>query len=237
MAEGVTMAAVEIRDLGDGVLWIGQWGVPFQTPLGVPIVNPLADKQMQFLKRYKVTGVTLDEASTGILFCNCRPFMDIKEETYSRTRRTRRLTFNPFTREMEKYGGHAGQVGVIFGRTTAYMMQTTLGTITWDIREEPGSPEGVASFEYNTTSRFFRGKFRIRAKAVEDGVVLEDDWTTVGGSDMRTGFLPMANLVLMTHPLGFEQIADEFVQEVRRARAASVPYTGEIGAPSVELRD
>ena len=231
------MTAVEMSDFGDDVLWIGQSGIPFHTPLGVPLVNPFAEKQMQFLKRYRVTGVTLDEASTGILFGNYRPFMDVKEETYDRTRRTRHLTFNPFTREMEKYGGYAGEVGVMVGQATAYMMQTALGTITWDIREEPGSPAGVASFEYRTTSRFFRGMFRIRAKTTEGGVVLEDDWTTDGGSDMRTSFLPMANLVLMTHPLGFEQIAQEFVEEVRRARAANAAYTGEIGAPSVELHD
>ncbi|OFW18527.1 MAG: hypothetical protein A3H97_17640 [Acidobacteria bacterium RIFCSPLOWO2_02_FULL_65_29] len=231
------MTAVEMSDVDEGVRWIGQSGIPFHTPLGVPIVNPFAEKQMQFLKRYRVTGVTLDEASTGVLFGNYRPFMDVKEETYSRSRRTRHLTFNPFTREMEKYGGYAGRVGVMLGQSTAFMMQAALGTITWDIREEPGSPADVASFEYKTTSRFFRGVFRIRAKAAPDGVVLEDDWTTDGGSDMRTSFLPMANLVLMTHPLGFEQIADEFVQEVRRARGLNVAYSGEIGAPSVELRD
>lgn len=231
------MTAVEMNDFGDDVRWIGQSGIPFHTPLGVPIVNPFVEKQMQFLKRYKVTGVSLDEASTGILFGNYRPFMDVKEEKFSRGARTRHLTFNPFTREMEKYGGYVGQVGVAFGQATAYLMQSALGTITWDIREEPGSPAGVASFEYKTTSRFFRGMFRIRAKAADDGVVLEDDWTTDGGSDMRTSFLPMANLVLMTHPLGFEQIADEFVQEVRRARAAGAPYVGEIGAPSVESSD
>ena len=123
------MTAVEMSDLGDDVRWIGQSGIPFHTPLGVPLVNPFVEKQMQFLKRYRVTGVTLDEASTGILFGNYRPFMDVKEETYDRTRRTRRLTFNPFTREMEKYGGYAGEVGVRFGQATAYMMQTALGTI------------------------------------------------------------------------------------------------------------
>ena len=231
------MTAVAMSDVDGGVRWIGQAGIPFHTPLGVPIVNPFAEKQMQFLKRYKVAGVTLDEARTGVLFGNYRPFMDVKEETYSRSRRTRHLTFNPFTREMEKYGGYVGQMGVRFGQATASMMETALGAITWDIREEPVSPSGVASFEYTTTNRLFHGMFRIRAKAAEDGVVLEDDWTTDGGSDMRTSFLPMANLVLLTHPLGFEQIAEEFVEEVRRARAAGTSYSGEIGAPSVELSD
>jgi hypothetical protein len=41
----------------------------------------------------------------------------------------------------------------------------------------------------------------------------------------------------MTHPLGFAQIAEEFVEEVRRAKAAGVPFTGEIAAPSIELTD
>jgi len=60
------MTAVEMSDVDEGVRWIGQSGIPFHTPLGVPIVNPFAEKQMQFLKRYRVTGVTLDEASTGV---------------------------------------------------------------------------------------------------------------------------------------------------------------------------
>lgn len=117
------------------------------------------------------------------------------------------------------------------------MMGMALGLITWDITEEPQTAPNVALFEFETSNRLFSGVFRIRARGVADGVVLEDDWTTNGGSDMRTGFLPMANLVLMTHPKGFEQIAGQLVEEVKRAHAAGVPYRGEIGAPSVELRD
>lgn len=230
-------SAVAMSDFGADVRWIGQAGLPFHTPLGMPIVNPFVHKQMQFLKRYKVTGVTLDEARTGVLYGNYRPFMDIKEETYSRRRRTRHLIFNPFTREMEKYGGYLGSLGVTAGQTTAAMMEAALGLITWDIQEEQMTTPDEASFEYKTSNRLFHGFFRIRAKAAADGVILEDDWTTDGGSDMRTSFLPMANLVLMTHPLGFEQIAGEFVDEVRRARAAGAPYKGEISAPSIELND
>ena len=228
---------VAISDFGPDIRWIGQKGLPFHTPLLVPLVNPFVHKQMQFLKKYKVTGVTFDEARTGVLFGNYRPFMDIKEEHYSRKRRTRHLVFNPFTKEMEKYGGYLGSVGVSAGQTTASMMQAALGLITWDIREEPKPAPDVASFEYITNNRMFNGHFRIRVKAAEDGVILEDDWTTEGGSDMRTSFLLQANLVLFTHPLGFEQIAGEFVEEVRRARAANLPYRGEIGAPSIELTD
>jgi hypothetical protein len=230
-------APVAISDFGPDVRWIGQAGLPFNTPLLVPIVNPFVHKQMQFLKKYKVTGITLDEARTGVLYGNYRPFMDVKEETYSRTRRTRHLVFNPFTREMEKYGGYLGGLGVSAGQTTAAMMQAALGVITWDIREEPMTSPELASLEYKTTNRLFSGYFKIRARQAPDGVILEDDWTTEGGSDMRTSFLPMANLVLMTHPLGFEQIAGEIVDEVRRARAAGLSYTGEIGAPSIELKD
>jgi hypothetical protein len=45
------------------------------------------------------------------------------------------------------------------------------------------------------------------------------------------------SLVPMTRPLGFDQIVGEFVDEVRRARAATVPDRGEISAPSIELND
>jgi hypothetical protein len=230
-------SAVAITDFGADVRWIGQAGLPFHTPLGMPIVNPFVEKQMQFLKRYKVTGVTLEEARTGVLYGNYRPFMDIKEETYSRKRRSRYLIFNPFTREMEMYGRHLGSLGVTAGQTTAAVMQAALGLITWDIHEEHTTEPDVVSFEYKTINRLFHGVFRIRVKAATDGVILEDDWTTDGGSDMRTNYLPMANLVLMTHPLGFEHIGNQFVEELRRARAAGVPYVGEIGPPSVELRD
>ena len=230
-------ALITLSDFGTEARWIGQDLVPLEVPLGVPIVNPFSHKQMQFFKQYKVTGISLDEARTGILLSNYRPFMDIKEETYSGTRGTRHLIFNPFVREMEKYGESIGSLGVASGRTVASMMGTMLGLITWDITEEPRTDPKTVSFEFKTSSRLFWGSFKIRAHEVADGVVLEDDWTTRGGSDMRTSFLPMANLVLLTHPKGFEQIAAALVDEIKRARAAGVPYTGEIDAPSVELRE
>jgi hypothetical protein len=225
---------ITIADHGETTRWIGQAGVPFRTPLGFPLVNPLVHKQMQFRKEYKVTGVTLDEARTGILCGNYRPFMDIREETFSRNARTRRLVFNPFTVEMEKYCGVAGDLGTSSGRMMGSAMGAMLGLITWEISEDPPRP-GVAAFEFKTINRLFSGHFKIRVRADGDGVIFDDDWTTEGGSDMRTEFLPMANLVLLTHPKGFEHIVREFVDEVRRARAARQPYTGEIGPPSRAL--
>lgn len=227
---------VNVTDYGREIRWIGQSGVPFQTPLGVPLVNPFVHKQMQFFKQYKVTGVTLEEACIGVLFGNYRPFMDIKEESYSRTRRTRHLVFNPFTIELEKYGRYAGDIGAFSGRTMAGAMGSTLGLITWDISEEKRTSD-LVTFRYLTKNRLFGGHFSIRARSAPDGVIFEDDWTTDGGSDMRTEFLPMANLVLMTHPKGFEQIVGEFVDEIRRARASGRPYGGEIGPPSIEQKD
>lgn len=230
-------APITLSDYGVEARWIGQDLVPLEVPLGIPIVNPFSHKQMQFFKQYKVTGISLAEARTGILLSNYRPFMDIKEETYSAARGTRHLIFNPFVKEMEKYGEYIGSLGASSGGTVASMMGMMLGLITWDITEEPRTNPNTVSFEFKTTSRLFWGRFKIRAHQLDDGVLLEDDWTTRGGSDMRTSFLPMANLVLMTHPKGFEQIAAQLVDEIKRARAAGMPYRGEIGAPSVELRE
>jgi hypothetical protein len=228
---------ITISDYGTEIRWIGQDLIPLQTPLGVPIVNPFSQKQMQFFKQYKVTGVTLEEARNGVLFGSYRPFMEIPEETYSRKRHTRHLTFNPFFKEMSKYGEYAGSIGVRSGQTVASMMVMMLGMITWDITEEPQTNPKTISFRYKTTNRMFGGHFRIRVHELPDGVVLEDDWTTAGGNTMLTSFLPMSNLVLFTHPKGFHQIATNFVDEVKRARAARQPYKGEIGSPSIELRD
>jgi len=123
-------ALITLSDFGTEARWIGQDLVPLEVPLGVPIVNPFSHKQMQFFKQYKVTGISLDEARTGILLSNYRPFMDIKEETYSGTRGTRHLIFNPFVREMEKYGESIGSLGVASGRTVypgVVALRTSLG--------------------------------------------------------------------------------------------------------------
>jgi hypothetical protein len=228
---------IAITEVGDTIRAIGQRLVPFDIPLGVPLVNPLSHKQLRFRKEYKLSGVTVDEAVTGVLFADYRPFMDVREETYSRRRRTRRLVFNPFTRELEQVGGQAGQTGEKAGRETARLMGATLGLITWEITVDHGASAERVGIRFGTSANLFAGHFKINVKTTGGGVILEDDWTPEGGADMRTHFLMMANLVLLTHPKGFEQIADAVVTEIRRARAAGVPYSGEIGAPSVDEDD
>ena len=227
---------ITIGDIGTEIRTIAQHMVPFNIPLGIPLVNPFSDKQMHFRKQYKVTGVTVEEAVTGVLFGNYRDFMDIKSETYSRAGRTRELEFNPFTKKLEEIGQGAGEAGVAAGRGTATLMGASLGLITWKISVDPASTADSVSLIFQTTNYLFSGHFKINAKTAPggDGVILEDDWTPEGGADMRTDYLPMANLVLATHPLGFEQIAGQFVAEVQRARARGTRYVGEIGPPSVE---
>jgi hypothetical protein len=228
---------IRMEDYGTPVRWIGQNMIPFQTPLLLPIVNPFAQKQMHFRRQYKVTGMTVEEAANGVLFGNYRSFMDIRKETYDRVRRARELTFNPFTLEMQRYGRMVGDFGEATGRGMASMMVSMLGLITWTIAEDPGATEDRVSLNFKTTNAMFGGHFKILAVRATGGVILEDDWRTDGGGDMRTDYLAMANLALTTHPRGFEQIAEEVVAEVKRARAAGVPYVGEIGQPSIEFID
>lgn len=226
--------AITLSDIGTEVRGITQELIPFNVPLGFPIVNPLSRKQLQFRKEYKITGITIQEAVNGVLFGNYRSFMDVKTETYSRARGTRRLVFNPFTRELEQVGRRfTGDAGASAGRGTAALMVAALGVIEWRISIYPGANSTRVALRFDTKANLFGGHFYIIAKAAQDGVVLEDDWTTAGGADMKTSYMMMANLVLLTHPKGFEQIAGEIVVEAKRARAAGMPYVGEIGAPSV----
>lgn len=226
---------IRMEDYGSAVRWIEQRLIPFQTPLLLPIVNPFSCKQMHFRREYRVTGITVDEARDGVLFGNYRGFMDIKKETYDRTRRTRALTFNPFTLEMQRYGRMVGELGEATGREMASVMVSMLGLITWEISEDPGATPDLVSLNFKTTNALFGGHFKIKVRSTTDGVILEDDWRPEGGADMRTDYLAMANLALATHPRGFEQIADVVVEEVKRARARNAPYVGEIGPPSVEV--
>ncbi|MEI8154017.1 MAG: hypothetical protein WCG92_20890 [Hyphomicrobiales bacterium] len=225
---------IAISDFGTEIRAVGQQLVPFKIPLGFPLVNPFSKKQMHFRKEYKVTGVTLDEAVTGVLFGRYHSFMDVKRETYNRRERTRNLVFNPFTIELEHLGAKTGEMGAAAGRSTASLIGAGLGLIEWNIWVEPTSTADKVSLHFKTTNDMFSGHFRINATKAPDGVILEDDWTPEGGADMRTSYLLMANLVLMAHPKGFEQIAGNFVEEVQRARMKGVPYRGEIGPPSVE---
>jgi hypothetical protein len=208
--------------------------IPFNVPVGLPLVNPLSKKQLQFRKEYKITGITLQEAVNGVMYGNYRSFMDIKTETYSRERGRRHLIFNPFTRELEHVGRTmTGDIGASAGRGTAALMVAALGPVEWHMSIYPGATDTRVTMRFDTHANLFGGHFYIIAKAAADGVVLEDDWTTAGGADMKTSYMPMANLVLLTHPKGFEQIAGELVVEAKRARAAGMLYSGEIGTPSV----
>jgi len=169
------------------------------------------------------------------MFGNYNGLMDIKKETYSRKLRKRFLIFNPFTREMERIGGGAGALGAKLGRAIASSMVTMLGLIEWEMTEDPSSNAEVVSINVRVKNNLFFGDFKIRAHRDPNGVILEDDWCPDGGSDMRTKTLAMANLVLATHPKGFEQIAEQIAEEVDRARKKGVKYIGEIGPPSEEI--
>ena len=231
-----SQSAISEVEIGTEIKTIGQQMIPFNIPLFVPLVNPFSDKQLHFRAQFRVTGVTVDEAVNGILFANFHEFMDIKWENYSRERRTRHLEFNPFTKKLEELGRNVGDVGEALGRGTAAVMGGVLGLITWKISVDPSSTDDSVRLYVDTVSDLFGGHFFLNAVASPDGdgVILEDDWTPEGGADMRSNFLAMANLVLSTHPLGFEQIASNFVEEVKRSRAAGTAYVGEIGPPSVE---
>lgn len=225
---------IAIAEYGDTIRSIGQQLVPFDIPLGFPLVNPLSEKQLRFRKEYKITGVTVEEAVTGVLFANYRPNFYITEETYSRRRRTRRFVFNPFVLEFEHLGRTVGEIGVTAGHGAGTLMGAGLGLIEWRVSVDPGATADRVGIRIGTTNKLFGGHFYINATAIPGGVILADEWTPEGGADMRTSYLLMANLVLATHPRGFEHIADLFVEEVKRARAAGVPYSGEIGVPSVD---
>jgi hypothetical protein len=234
------MAATNVicmEDYGSHVRWIAQRLIPSQTPLLLRIVNVFSYEQLHFPRHYKVTGITVEGAGNGVLFGNYGSFIDVRCETCDRVRRTHELTFNPFTVEMQRYGRMAGDPDEATGRVMASAMVSMLGLITWRISEDPGATADVVSLNFNTTNELFGGDFKLLARNAPGGVILEDDRRREGGGDVRTNYLAMANLALTTHPRGFEQIAEKVVEEVTRARAKGVPYTGEIGPPSIELVD
>lgn len=227
----------KIQTCGRRVREIEQRGVPFNIPVGVPIVNPFVEKQLRFRAQYKLANVSLDEVREGVLFGDFRSFMDMKLETYSRTARTRHFKLNPFTKKMEQVLGRTfGAAGVRTGHAVAAFMVKMLGLVEWEMSEEPVTPAGEACVRVKVTSRFFRGYFTFRMQREADGVILDDDWLPESGGDVRTPALPMAWLVLLTHPLGFEQIAERVLDEIVRAHGAGRPYVGEIGPPIEEQR-
>jgi hypothetical protein len=225
-----------IQTCGRTIREIQQRGVPFNVPVGVPVVNPFVEKQMRFRAQYKLTGVSLEDVREGVMFGDFRSFMDMKMETFSRKNRTRHFKLNPFTKKMEQVlGRRFGRAGVRTGHAVAAFMVRMLGLVEWEMAEEPVTGADLAGIHVKVTSRFFRGHFKFRIHRQADGVILDDNWLPEGGGDVRTPALPMAWLVLLTHPLGFEQIAERVLDEILRARSAGRPYTGEIGPPIEEI--
>ena len=228
-------AKARISSYGTTVREIEQRGIPFNVPLFVPLVNPFAEKRLLFKARYKLSGVTLEEVREGVMFADFRPFMDRKMETYDRAKRTRHFKINPFTRKLEEVMGDTlGTPGVNAGHVIAASMVAMLGLVEWEMSEEPVTDPDVFTIHVKVTSRFFRGHFKFRIFRVDDGVILDDDWLPSGGGDVRTATLPMGTLVLETHPVGFEQIAEQVVEEILQARRAGVAYEGRIGPPLPE---
>jgi hypothetical protein len=228
-------ARSRIHEHGRTVCRIRQRGVPFDVPTWLPIVNPLAGKQMRFRAQCRLSGVSLEEVREGILFGDYSPFMDMKEESYSRKRRTRHFKMNPFTKKMgEVLGGMFGGVGVFTGHTVAAGMVSMLGLVEWNVSEDPPTSPDTATIRVKVSSWFWGGHFLFRLRRDGDDVVVDDNWLPEDGGDVRSAAFPMAALVLNTHPLGFEQIVEQVVEEILRARNAGRPYVGEIGPPARE---
>jgi hypothetical protein len=220
---------------GTEIMRIQQSGIPFRVPLMLPIVNPLVEKRMLFKMQFRISNVSVEEVIQGVLFANNYSFMDIKKECYSRQNRTRYILFNPFTREFDKEGKRLGVIGSSVGRSFAALMVAALGLIEWELSLDPGHSEHKASVNVKVTNRLFGGHFKIHARREGNSVLFEDDWTPSGGGDMRTSYMAMANIVLMTHPKGFSQVADRIIEEISASRSKATVYTGEIGPPSTEI--
>jgi hypothetical protein len=226
-----------IQPYGKVTREIQQRGIPFNVPLGLPIVNPFSRKHLLFKARYKISGVTLEDVREGIFFASFRRFMDIKMETYCRSTRTRHFRINPFTKKLEEIlGPKFGKMGIRTGDAVADFMVNMLGLVEWEMSEDPGDNPDLVSIHVKLTSKYFGGYFKFRIHRQPDGVILDDDWLPEGGGDVWTSTLPMGNLVLTTHPLGFEQIAERIVEEILAANGAGKTYKGEIGPPSEELK-
>ncbi len=228
-------ARSRIQKYGKETLEIGQKGLP-NVHLFVPLVNPFSEKRLYFKAQYKITGVSLEEMVEGIMFGNFTSFMDMKLDEYSRKNKTRHFKINPFTKKLEEvWGGTLGKVGVSAGHTVAAGMVAALGLVEWHMRMEPPPNPDLAAIHVNVDSRFFRGVFMFRVHRQPDCVIVDDDWLPEGGGDVRTATLPMGNLVLSTHPLGFEQIVERVTDKIVQARHKGSTYVGQIGPPSIAL--
>ena len=229
-------ARSRIQKYGKEIREIQQAGIPFNVRPGIPIANPFVGKQLLFFAQYKVEGVTLEEMREGIMFGNFRSFMDMKMDQYSRKKRTRHFKINPFTKKLEEvWGGALGKLGETSGHAVAAFMVAALGLVEWEMSEEPVTSPDLFTIHVDVTSRFFRGHFKFRIHGQQDRLIVDDDWLPEGGGDVRTATIPMATLVLSTHPLGFEQIVERVVEEVVEARHQGRPYVGQIGPPSEEI--
>jgi hypothetical protein len=228
-------ARSRISQLGKKTQLVRQRGLPFDVPFYVPLVNPFVDKQVHFKVQYELKGVTLEDVLQGVMFADYRSFLDIQMEEFSRRARTRHFTENPFTRKFEENLGKLfGQSGARLGRRVAALMVDKLGPVEWRMSVDPMPDADVASVHAHVSAGFFDGYFTIRIQRRPDGVILTDDWLP-GSGDVRTPAFPMASLMLVTHPMGIQQIAERVVDEILQAEAAGRPYEGQIGPPSRDL--
>ena len=229
-------ARSRIQTVGKPLREIQQSGIPFNIPIGVPVANPFVRKQLLFRARYKVTGVTFEDVREGVMFASFRDFMDLKMETFSRKARTRHFKINPFKKKFEEVlGNKFGSPGVRTTDAVSEFMVRMLGLVEWRMSEEPVTDPDLVTVHVDLTSKYFGGHFKFRISRQPDGVIVDDDWRPEGGADVRAGSIPMANLVLATHPLGFEQIVERVVEEILQAEQQGGPYVGQIGPPSEEL--
>jgi hypothetical protein len=229
-------ARARIQKFGKETREIQQSGIPFNVPLGVPIGNPFAPKQLLFRGRFKLSDVTLEEVREAMMFASFRDFMDLKMEEFSRKTRTRHIKINPFKKTLaEVRGSKVGPVGIRTTDGVADFMVAMLGLVEWHMSEEPMTDPDRVTIHVDVTSKLFGGHFKFRITREPDGVVVDDDWRPEGGGDVKARNVPMANLVLTTHPLGFEQIVERAVEEILQARDQGRPYLGQIGPPSTQL--
>jgi len=224
-----------VQPVGTTLRRIRQGGVPFDVPIWLPLINPFVDKQVLFKTEYKLKHVSVDEVLEGVMFGDFRSFLDLKMEEYNRAEKTRHFTENPFTKKFEEtLGPLFGRAGLWVGRSVAAVIVWALGLVEWHMTAEPRTSPDLASVHVHVAAGCFRGCFKFRVQREPDGVMLTDDWLPEGGGEVRTPTFPMAVLILNTHPMGIQQIAERVADEIVQARHAGKPYAGQIGPPSVE---
>lgn len=234
MVQISSAARSRIERFGETTRAIQQAGIPFNIPVGVPLPNPFSRKQLLFRARYKLLGFTLEDVREGVMFASYRDFMSMPLEEYSREARTRHFTLNPFRKKLaEVLGSKFDRVGVRATDAVADFMVAMLGLVEWHMSEEPITNPDLVTIHVDVTNKYFKGHFKFRISREPDGVIVDDEWRPEGGGDVRTATLPMANLVLLTHPLGFEQIVERVVEEILQAQNQARPYVGQMGPSEV----